>query len=137
MTAAPPRQPSGLWQSVASLVLFVLVGAGHLLPAVHFALVVHRVCAEHGELVHDVVRTSEGARELDGLAFVGTEGEHEHEHCGVATGTGAGLAIAASPASGSAPRASAGLAPGAERGAHVCIALLAYAPKLAPPATLA
>jgi len=122
---------------VASLVLFVLVGAGHVLPAFHFALVVHRVCAEHGELVHGVERSSVRGREPDGPAIVGTADEHEHEHCGVAAGTGAGLAIAPSAAAGSTPLASVDLARGAERGAHVGIALLAYAPKLAPPATVA
>jgi hypothetical protein len=120
---------------VASLVLFVLIGAGHVLPAFHFALVAHRVCAEHGELVHDVGRSSLRGRECEGPAFVAAERGHEHEHCGVAAGTGAGVALAASAPSGSAPLPSVGLARGAERCAFVVIALHAYAPKLAPPAT--
>lgn len=137
MTAAPPRQPSGLWKSLASLVLFVLVGTGHLLPAFHFALVVHRVCAEHGELVHDVASSSVQRREPDGSALVAmAEDGHEHEHCGMAARTAAGLAIAPSAVSGSALQY-AGVALGAERGAHRGIALLAYAPKLAPPAAIA
>ena len=37
----------------ASIALFALVGVGHILPAFHFALVAHRVCAEHGELIHE------------------------------------------------------------------------------------
>ena len=123
---------------MASLVLFVLVGAGHLLPAFHFALVVHRVCAEHGELVHDMVRPTGPSREPDGPAFVATtESGHDHEHCGIAAGAGASLVIAASAVSGSASLQYDGLTRPAEHGAHVCIALLAYAPKLAPPAPLA
>ena len=122
---------------MASLVLFMMAGVGHVLPAFHFALVVHRVCVEHGEMVHEVARAPARERELEGPAFVGQESGHEHEHCGVAAGTGTGVAIAASAASAGPSLPIVGLGRGAARSAHLGIALLAYAPKLAPPAIAA
>jgi hypothetical protein len=119
--------------SVASLVLFLMVGVGHVLPAFHFARVAHRICGEHGELVHEVAATSAPPREADGPALVATDGGHEHEHCGVAAVTGSGVAIAASTSSVAMSLESVELGPGSEHCAHVGIALLAYAPKLAPP----
>lgn len=121
---------------MVSIVLFVLVGAGHLLPAFHFALVVHRVCSAHGELVHGEAGADAPGREPDGIAWVALERGHEHEHCGVAAATGAGVAIAPSAASGSTPPSAMGLARHGDRAPHVGIALLAYAPKLAPPANV-
>jgi hypothetical protein len=126
----------------ASIALFALVGVGHVLPAFHFALVAHRVCAEHGELIHEggserakaerslkAAAPEEGASVLQRSATV-----HEHEHCGVS---------AAPLTPGVAPRARADAftliareldaATGRAAEAHVGIQLLAYAPKLAPP----
>jgi len=121
--------------TAASFALFALLGVGHVLPALHFALVAHRICAQHGELLHEAEPASaaesrSSVREL----VVGQHAEHEHEHCGV-------LAL---PGSFALPPSATGRAPcpagepiaSAEHGklaAHVGIALLLYAPKLAPP----
>jgi hypothetical protein len=133
--------------------LCALLGPGPALPALHFAVVAHRVCLEHGELEHvgvdaavsgavasAVVRappaTSEAGTDSGKAAAPGrgnVDG-HGHEACGVAGAAGhvavlpperagvAGLELSCSAACS-----------GAER-AHHGIALLSYAPKLAPPA---
>src|SRR5262245_54829264 len=82
---------AALRAGAASIALFTLVGVGHVLPAVHFALVAHRICAEHGELIHDgapdrvraerpvkAASPEEGATAVERSATV-----HEHDHCGV------------------------------------------------------
>ncbi|HTV19015.1 MAG TPA: hypothetical protein VMG12_10100 [Polyangiaceae bacterium] len=134
-TAIGRRGLEWLRATAASVALFALLGVGHLLPALHFALVAHRICAEHGELVHEAepapaAESRSSAPEL----VAGVHAAHEHEHCGV-------LALPSSAAlPPSAPARDARLAgePIAsdtqhERPAHVGIALLLYAPKLAPP----
>lgn len=124
--------------SVASLVLFLLVGAGHILPAFHFAVVVHRVCAEHGELIHEVAPgASVRERGAEGPAIVAADASHQHEHCSGIAVTGSAVAIAAPGSSGHAPLGSLTETGGIERRAFQGIALLAYAPKLAPPAAIA
>lgn len=122
--------------TAASVALFALLGVGHLLPALHFALVAHRICAEHGELVHEAAPAPVVAERSSGPELVvGEHAAHEHEHCGV-------LALSGSPAvalsaTGRELR-SAGEPIASDRHgelcAHVGIALLLYAPKLAPPA---
>jgi hypothetical protein len=117
--------------------LVVLLGVGHVVPALHFSFVAHHLCAEHGELVDAAAGSVERAREKApnqvSVDAGGADG-HAHEHCGV---------IAVAPASAS-PVASLRVLqrlPAAEllsaavgaRAAHVGIELLLYAPKLAPP----
>jgi hypothetical protein len=138
VTARLRTELAWLRVSGASLVLFVLIGAGHVLPALHFALVVHRVCAEHGEVVHEAQRPLERSREPAGAAVSGAAGAgHEHDHCGVpALPGGAAAPPARAWARAEAPHELAA-APNGERSAHVHVALLSYAPKLAPPAPAA
>lgn len=124
--------------SAASLVLFVLIGAGHVLPALHFALVAHRLCAEHGELVHEVAPAPAPDSKATGPALVAAAGGHEHEHCGVPAVPATGVAtIPASRCAARAPAALQAAVAEGERPAHLAVALLAYAPKLAPPAPAA
>ena len=138
MMARLRRQLAWLRMSAASLALFVLIGAGHVLPALHFALVVHRVCAEHGELVHEATRPPEHSRDPAGPALIGgAAAAHEHDHCGVAAVHGSGaLPSVAAWVRVESPRDLAA-APNGERAAHERLAPLSYAPKLAPPAPAA
>jgi hypothetical protein len=118
-----------------SLAVFAWLGVAQLAPALHFALVVHRVCAEHGELLHEAAAPARAAAPAKAGVSAGNDVGHEHEHCGVLATTGS-LAQLAAPSAKPAPGASARAA--ALRGArtaHVRIALLSFAPKLAPPAT--
>jgi hypothetical protein len=122
--------------SATGLALFALLGVGHVLPAFHFALVAHRVCAEHGELVHESATAVEPSTPTSDVALVaGEAASHEHEHCGVLALPGS-FALPASPAapfdfvSGE----DAIDAPGRALAAHVGIDLLSLAPKLPPPA---
>lgn len=131
-------QPSTRSRSLAAWVtLVVLLGVGHVVPALHFLFVAHHLCAEHGELVdaatEGVGRAREQAPNQESVDSGSAEG-HSHEHCGV-------LAVAPAPASPVASLRSAQQLPTAEvasaaagaRAAHVGIELLQYAPKLAPP----
>jgi hypothetical protein len=124
--------------------LFALLGAGQLLPALHFAFVAHRVCAEHGASFHSELHAEPEAGERSATAVDAAEiqvepapglPEHEHEHCSVLAAPGtAGVAFVPAACSANLPPAWEQLATLAERTAHVDIALLRYAPKLAPPA---
>ncbi|HKO92787.1 MAG TPA: hypothetical protein VJU61_16645 [Polyangiaceae bacterium] len=137
-----PRR-SRLALSLLVWALCALLGPGPALQALHFSLVQHRICPEHGELLH--VSTGEGAQRsatfLSGTdvssVAQGTGGstnlEHEHDACGVSL---LGSVAAVWPADTATVAAGAEL-PGARRTgaerAHVGIALLHYAPKLEPP----
>jgi hypothetical protein len=138
-----PRARAALRAGAASLALFALVGVGHVLPAFHFALVAHRVCAEHGELIHGG-GLGRGKAERPVKVGVPEDGStvvehsavaHEHEHCGVSA---APVSAGAVPAVRGHDFTLLGQALDATVGraleAHVGIQLLAYAPKLAPPA---
>ncbi len=121
----------------------MLLGVGHVLPALHFVFVAHRVCAEHGELLHSGDLPSGGKTELlskdiellSNDSIVQDSGAaHEHEHCDTPALPGSiGADLAARGAAGLLPAAWASRLPGQARAAHVDIALLLYAPKLAPP----
>jgi hypothetical protein len=134
VTRALGEWPRWLRASAASLTLFVLLGVGQVLPLFHFALVAHSVCAEHGELVHEASPSAQVPRSEFPALVAGGEVDHQHEHCGVLALTGS-LAIPACARSQVTPRPSWAALPvaGVERTAHVGIALLSYAPKLAPP----
>jgi hypothetical protein len=123
--------------------LVLLIGVGHVVPALHFLFVAHHLCAEHGELV-DAVASAAGAesaespREKAGASAAvcaSSAAAHSHEHCGVFAATRAAPALAPAPAADRLPPA-VRLPPsqGEARDAHIDIALLHYAPKLAPPA---
>lgn len=142
------ERPSALRSSAVAIALFVLLGIGHVLPALHFALVAHRVCAEHGELLHDAsprdatvqraLRSSRpSAPTTLGVLLVAAGGadRHEHEHCGVLALPGSlGAPEALPSAACRLPAVRTTSLPGHERAAYAYIALLSYAPKLAPPA---
>lgn len=138
MTRISLQRPTWLGISAAYLALFVLVGLQLVLPALHFTLVAHRLCAEHGELLHEAAGDErlEGASapSHDAALVPADAGGHEHEHCGVLA---VPQSVAALGGDGAAamvlPAPWAVCLPGGERAAHVEIALLAYAPKLAPP----
>lgn len=117
--------------------LLVVFSVGYLVPGLHFTLVQHEICAEHGELRHSdgpafksAHSTSSQASSVEAAASV----EHEHEHCAVlatsslrATRTSR-TAVELAPA----PQASASQVSRSDS-AHPSLGLLFYAPKLAPP----
>lgn len=127
--------------------LCALLGPGPALPALHFALVAHRVCVEHGVLEHVDADAGLASRESPELYSTDASraprvasgsadmDSHGHDACGVA---GVASSVAFLPAARVAVAAQHFHAPpapsGAER-AHQGIALLSYAPKLAPPAS--
>ena len=141
----------------------LLLGVGHVVPALHFLFVAHHLCAEHGELVDAVAEPGRGesAEKLRGepasadkagadkvgadkagadkaasLAAVCVSGAaaHAHEHCEMFTATRAAAALAPAPSCAQVLPAVELVSPAGEaRDAHVDIALLHYAPKLAPP----
>lgn len=107
------------------------------MPALHFATVAHEVCAEHGALEH-VHAGSE--HEAEGVApsknatvSAAADSSDEHESCGVLglsppSALVAGGALASSFTLELAPKHALCEAP-----ANASVALLSYAPKLAPP----
>jgi hypothetical protein len=129
----------------------MLLGVGHVLPALHFAFVAHRVCAEHGELLHSgdlpssdlptgrlysedgAEPSSEDNVAQDGIDPGGGAG-HEHEHCDTPALPGSTVAVLAGrDVAHLLPAAWASRLSAQARAAHVDVALLLYAPKLAPP----
>jgi hypothetical protein len=131
-----PR-PSRARSLAAWLGLALLLGVGHLVPALHFLFVAHHLCAEHGELVDATGESAEPAREKAGnsaAAYRAGAPAHTHEHCGVlALARASGAPASASGSVELVPSASVARARGEARDAHIDIALLDYAPKLAPP----
>jgi hypothetical protein len=128
-----------------ALALSVVFGLAQALPVLHFVLVAHRLCAEHGELLH-ADTSQEGASPV-AEAPADDEGQthlvasaaetHAHEHCGVVvTSQPHGLQLG-SPAGPCSVALQCSTEVGQAGSAHRSIALLAYAPKLAPPAALA
>jgi hypothetical protein len=117
--------------------LVLLLGVGHLVPALHFLFVAHHLCAEHGELVDASGESTEPVREKAGnspASYRAGAPPHTHEHCGVlALAHASGAAVAASGRVGHGPALSVASARAEARDAHIDIALLDYAPKLAPP----
>lgn len=76
------------------------VAATQLGSSLHFALISHEICDEHGELVHTGEHGSEHHAEHDHKATAVSDGasEHAHEHCGV-FGRPDDKAVVASPPS--------------------------------------
>lgn len=139
---------------VQAFVLLALFGIAPVLPALHYSSVEHEVCADHGEVRHVAHHAEQGgdrhgtdrrgaeAEPAGGLpgkhvtALPGALSDDHHDHCAV---TAAGVL----PATLSAGWASSFEQPAPSAAdvvtlrsaqSHVSIALLAYAPKLAPPA---
>ena len=145
MTCTSRQQAIQLRCRAISVALCVLLGLGHVLPALHFAFVAHRVCAEHGELLHsdggtELASTHPAPARLAAPALPdsfspGNGAAHEHEHCDTLALPGSvGAAVAARATACLLPAAWEARLPGQARVAHVDVELLLYAPKLAPPA---
>jgi hypothetical protein len=146
----PPlvRRPSR--SLIAWVALVLLIGVGHVVPALHFLFVAHHLCAEHGELVDGRSESSETARAKadssaraasaekaadSAAARVFGAASHSHEHCEVFSATRGAPALVPAPAPAELLAAVQPCSSEAEeREAHVDIGLLHYAPKLAPPA---
>jgi hypothetical protein len=153
----PTTAPQSSRSLIAWLALALLIGVGHVVPALHFLFVAHHLCAEHGELVDAVLdaapadaagadsseRPREGARVPERTAegassaavCISAADAHSHEHCEVFAATRAAAALAPAPCCAQLLPAVEWVSPAGVAGeAHVGIALLHYAPKLAPPA---
>jgi len=116
----------------------------------HFSLVQHRICPEHGELLHVSAEASateatsavgaspaeaSGTDVVSARQSAGGDTTHGHDHdaCGVSVlASVAAVWPAAAATVAALAEQNAALCAGAER-AHHGIALLHYAPKLEPP----
>jgi len=154
-TVEPRRHRLAL--SLLVWALCALLGPGPALEALHFSLVQHRICPEHGELLHVSSADASDVGSEEGSAASGTRraplaaestsahgasvaqgaggdttDSHEHDACAVSV-LGS-VAVWPAAATTVAALAELGGPPraGTER-AHVGIALLHYAPKLEPP----
>jgi hypothetical protein len=120
-----------------ALSLLLVAGAGQTLPGLHHLLVRHAVCAEHGELVHAAElaeASSEAGSESDAARPSHDEPEHEHEHCSMPGLSADPALVSAGPAAERQPLGALPASlPAASERAHSSLALLAFAPKLAPP----
>jgi len=135
------RRPlTGLWAPFLPFVLLLVLLMGHALPALHFAVVAHEVCEEHGQVHHSdgvdrvLVLGADSSRLAgEAQASAGDSGSHGHEHCGLSAAGSERVAL------GRETRVERG-SPAAvspnffgRSAAKPSIALLRYAPKLAPP----
>ena len=133
------QQSAGIRLALDALraLLLLALSVGYLVPALHFSLVQHEICPEHGELRHSygaTLNTERSASQQGAVLNAAARIEHEHEHCAV-------LATSSSRAT-SAPRPEIALAAPAAtvvgeisptNVAHPSLELLFYAPKLPPP----
>ena len=127
------RRSTWLRRCAASIALFALLGVGHVLPALHFALVVHRVCAAHGELLH-LAPTAEAPSRSGDVSLI-PRAVSEHEQCGVLAMPGLPALPASAPEIARPTHtAQSWVVLGRALTAHVGIDVLSYAPKRAPPA---
>lgn len=148
VSSAARTVPRSRALTLLAWLLCALLGPGPALPALHFALVAHRVCPEHGELEHvdPATRQTEGTRvasatsnsvDLSPALVPGSDGSdgHGHEPCDGAAAGASGPVLPAAHAALAAPQAPSAAAPRGTERAHHRIALLCYAPKLPPPAS--
>jgi hypothetical protein len=127
---------------VLAFALSVVFGLAQALPVLHFVLVAHRLCAEHGEMLHADASeppaphaSADRSGSADEQRLVASAGaEHTHEHCGVIVSSHPHGVRLLSPGGSCTSVSYRTSAAGEAKRAHPSIALLAYAPKLAPPA---
>ncbi|HEY3494425.1 MAG TPA: hypothetical protein VGK73_07060 [Polyangiaceae bacterium] len=123
--------------ALAAFAVWLVAGA-HVASTLHFALVSHRICAEHGALEHGHEAEAEHAQPKAPAhaALQSGSDEAEHEHCPLIARPHEELALAA-PARfeiASAPRAAPSPVQRASAPAPARDALLLFAPKQSPPA---
>ncbi len=135
-----PTLPSVLGPRFALGVLSALVAwlvvLSHLATTLHFALISHEICADHGELVHaSAERTTSAPSHARGAVALPGSAHEAHDHCPVLGRRHEQLAVLASPAAVVAP-AVAVEAPQQRQGVALKpsrAALLLAAPKQSPP----
>lgn len=138
------RIQSSYRRRVTRAVLALFAALSVLAPAelMHFGLVQHVVCADHGELVHESAsheahaeQENAGQRQGQGPALHAAAVAHDHEHCTFAATTREALALPPSHAvvTIGAIACSARLT-GFTTDALCCEALFRLAPKTSPPA---
>lgn len=118
--------------------VLALLSAGTLAPSLHFAVVEHDLCEEHGELHHGEASAlgEESSAHPAGTALNAAPSvEGEHDHCGVlATSSSRASSASASAFEHELSFAVVLAHPPDADVAHASLELLFYAPKLAPPA---
>jgi hypothetical protein len=64
-------------------VLAISVGVIHLAAVLHFTIIAHEVCTEHGHLAHSSQAEAYAHRSAtqDAVAFEADSPEHSHDHC--------------------------------------------------------
>jgi hypothetical protein len=140
MTAAVRTEPWYRRRARALLALLALLSV--LAPAelLHFVLVQHVVCAEHGELVHEsgvahAAPAEGGGASGQGPGLHADAVAHDHEHCGVAAASREALALPPAPAVAAISAATSDALLSASRSAvSGSEALFRLAPKTSPPA---
>lgn len=131
-TARPPKVLVGV---VAVLATWVVVLA-QLASTLHFALISHEICAQHGELLHRAAGLGvHPAHQSSGSAALPAAPEADHDHCPLLGRRHDHMAVLASPRLELAPPV-ATLEPAAREGLTVAPSrarLLLSAPKQSPP----
>lgn len=108
----------------------------HLAGTLHFALISHEICADHGELVHRASAAAGEHRHARGPVATPSSDGDEHDHCPVAGRRHDHVAVGEAPAVHVA-QGPVALAPAGAEGTRVApsrAALLLTAPKQSPPA---
>ena len=117
--------------------VLILLSAGYLVPSLHFAIVEHELCAEHGQLHHaedPALSDSSFAAAPASKAAPSVEREHDHDHCGAFTTVSSRATSAGRSTLGFELSFQIAVAPPLDAdAAHRSLELLSYAPKLAPP----
>ena len=124
--------------STLSALGLALLAAGHILPVLHFALVAHELCAEHGALHHVEATKARVGRvqsaRSEAAAKATANAGHEHEDCSVVATAGQRAVLGSrDELTALAPSSAPSKLSLSARAAERSVALLDYAPKLAPP----
>jgi hypothetical protein len=128
-----------LWRPLWALgVLALLLSDVWRVP--HLLMVRHQVCGEHGELVHEHQRgIAPGSQPTDvvtGSASPAAPGGHHHDHCGLVATLGRSAAVLSisSGVLGTGPASTSRVLSFRVLPRPDPESVLAYAPKLSPPA---
>lgn len=134
-----PQSALGRWLvSLLSTLALGLLAAGHVLPVLHFALVAHELCAEHGALHHVEQPSKPGLERARSARPEATNASanagHEHDDCNiVATATSRAVLSERAELAKLPPAVTPSRLSLRARATERSVALLDYAPKLAPP----
>lgn len=126
-------RPSNLWRALGLAVVAVF-SLGQSASAIHYAVIAHELCAEHGELIHsDGAAHHSVSNPSSETALEAVEVEHQHDHCDCIK-SNSHHSLLSAPSASAADTIFAGAPPGHQKSARLSAqSTYSFAPKTSPP----